>query len=331
MSRAPLARVVRLARLARLARHAAVIGTVLGLAVACSVDVDLANKACPCGSGYVCDQGRNVCVLAGDLAADSGATMQPPACGDTCVCTVDTDCKDPTKRFCSPGKMCVECNRTPTTDTCSPGSYCNALFQCTLGCKQESDCAMSPAAPHCDSKRHQCVACLTNDQCAAGKTCSPSGVCVDSCDAATKPCASGTCCSSLCVDTTDDPLECGGCNAACSTMNGTPKCAASTCSWTCVAGFAHCDSGNTGCETNIRTDVAHCGSCSKRCDSIANANGIACTAGTCTFTSCIAGFADRDGNTANGCETPCGAKGQTCCPNNVCSSGSACNPSGKCQ
>ncbi len=317
---------------ARLASHVAVIGAVLGVAAACQVDVDLANKACPCASSYVCDEARNVCVLPGELAADSGSPTTPPACADPCPCNVDTDCKDPTKHFCSPSKTCVECNHMPA-DTCSPGSYCNDLSQCTLGCKQESDCQISPTVPHCDSKRHQCVECTTTAQCTAGKSCSPSGACVDSCDPPGKPCATGSCCNSLCVDTTGDPLECGGCNAACSTTNGTPKCATSVCSWTCAAGFAHCDSGNTGCETNIRTDVAHCGSCSKRCDSVVNANGVACSAGACTFTTCMAGFGDCDGNKANGCECACGAmRNQACCPGNTCSGGLTCNVgAGKCQ
>ena len=42
---------------------------VVGLGVACSVDVDLSNKACPCGAGYVCDDAKNLCVLPQELAA----------------------------------------------------------------------------------------------------------------------------------------------------------------------------------------------------------------------------------------------------------------------
>lgn len=315
---------------ARLASHVAVLAGVLGLAVACKVDVDLANKACPCTADYVCDQARNVCVLPGELDASSPVQM-PPACGDMCACTVDTDCKDPLRAHCSPAKLCVECTHMPT-DTCPSASYCNDKFQCTLGCKAESDCQISPAVPHCQSARHQCVQCLTNDQCTGGKSCSPSGECVESCDPPGKPCTTGSCCHSLCVDTTTDPLECGGCDAACSTTAGTPACAAGVCGWTCAAGFAHCDSGNTGCETNLRTDVAHCGSCSKRCDSVVNANGVACTAGACTFTTCMTGFGDCDNNKANGCECACGAvRNQPCCPGNVCTGGLTCSPSGKCQ
>lgn len=310
---------------ARLTGRVVVIASVLGLAAACHVDVDLTNKACPCASGFVCDLARNVCVTPGDIAADSGVpSVQVPACGDNCACTVDMDCPEAARSRCSPAKKCVECTQMP--DTCPGGNYCNDLFQCTLGCKQESDCQISPTVPHCDSKRHQCVECVTTDQCTGGKSCSPSGVCVESCNPPGKPCATGDCCNGLCVDTQNDPLECGGCGTACVTTNGTPKCAAGACSWTCASGFAHCDSGNTGCETNIRTDAAHCGSCSTKCDGVVNANNVTCTAGACAFTTCQAGYGDCDGNKVNGCECACGAlKMQPCCPGDTCSAGLTCN------
>lgn len=310
-----------------LVQRVAVLAGLVGLAVACSVNVDVANKACPCGSDFVCDESRQICVTPAELAA----TPTPGCVGDTCACTVDLDCKDPARPRCSPTKVCVECARTPA-DTCPAGSYCNDLFQCTLGCKQESDCKISPTVPHCDEKRHQCVECVTTSQCAGGKSCSPSGACVETCDPATKPCVTGSCCNSLCVGTDADPLNCGGCGTVCSTKNGTPKCATGMCSWTCAAGFTHCDSGNTGCETNTRSDVAHCGSCSKRCDNL-NANNVACNAGACIYSTCVAGFGDCDGNKSNGCECACGAnRNDPCCPGNTCSPGLTCNGgSNKCQ
>jgi hypothetical protein len=301
----------------------------LGLVVACSVEVDVANKACPCGSGYVCDQARNVCVLPEDLKVETAPPPPPPACGDACPCTVDPDCKDAARPRCSPAKTCVECTKTP--DTCPAGSYCNDLFQCTLGCKEESDCQISPTVPHCETTRRQCVECITADHCTGGNACSPSGVCTKSCSP-TQPCTSGTCCGGFCVDTQTDVLNCGGCAGACVSKNGTPKCTAGACSWTCASGFAHCENGNTGCETNTRTDVAHCGSCTKRCDNL-NAKNVTCTAGACAYTTCNDGFGDCDGNRTNGCECACGAvKNQPCCPGNVCVGGLTCNTaSNKCQ
>ena len=294
-------------------------GVVLGLAVACSVSVDETNKACPCGSGFVCDQARNVCVTPQDLAV---ATV--PTCGDACTCNVDLDCKDPARPRCSPAKKCVECTRTP--DTCPAGSYCNELFQCTLGCKKESDCQLSPAVPHCEATRHQCVECVIGGApCMGGKTCSPSGTCAESCSSPGTPCAKGLCCQGLCVDTAADLLNCGGCGTSCVNTNGTPTCASGACAWTCASGFTHCDSGNTGCETNTRSDPAHCGACGKNCDNL-NANGVSCGAGACDYKTCLAGFGDCDGIRTNGCECACGAtKGQACCPGNTCTNGLSCN------
>jgi hypothetical protein len=311
----------------------------VGLLVACSVgDIDLANKACPCGTSYVCDAARNVCVLQQGLLDGGGLVVGDggggSACGgDLCPCSVDTDCKDPDRKYCSPEKVCVECTNTP--DSCPSGKYCNYARQCIVGCKQESDCQISPAAPHCDTNRHQCVACRTLTDCAKADQCSPSGECVEGCDTAQgKLCMTGkTCCQGLCLDTKTDALNCGSCGSACSVANGTPKCGGGNCSWTCATGFDHCGSGNTGCETSTRTDATHCGSCARDCNTeVLNANTPQCSVGTCTYATCKAGFGNCDGNAQNGCECVCGsAPGQTCCPGRICNfSGGNCNGANKC-
>lgn len=297
------------------------------IAVACSIDVSLANKACPCTSGWVCDTARNVCVLPGSVgvsdggAADAVAEAAPACPDDQCPCNVDSDCKDPTRSHCSPSKICVECVRSP--DTCPALQFCNDAFQCTLGCKEESDCRVSPAVPHCNTTSHQCVQCITNDQCGdAGLLCSPSGSCVQGCDPSKgRGCPTDrTCCANLCLDITTDVLNCGACGTACSAANGTPRCVGSACAWTCASGYDHCAQGNTGCETNLRTDVDHCGTCTTDCKvRTANATGITCNAGRCDFTACTNGYGNCDGYDPNGCECACGAvAGQICCPGNVC-------------
>jgi hypothetical protein len=192
---------------------------------------------------------------------------------------------------------------------------------------------VSPAAPHCDLARHQCVACRTLSDCTGADRCSPAGECVQGCNVgAGELCPSGKqCCQELCIDTNADPLNCGGCGTSCSLANGTPACSG-FCSWTCASGYAHCTSGNTGCETNVRSDPAHCGACSTSCSSLVlNATGLTCTAGACGYTSCAPGFADCDGNHANGCECACGGHGQACCPGGVCNfPGGTCNGGNKC-
>jgi len=317
-------------------RLVAVIATLLALLVACSIeDVDVSNKACPCGDGWVCDSARNTCVRPEELAVVGGGGGDAGAVctGDQCPCAVDADCKDPAYTRCGATKKCVECSKTP--DTCPAGSYCNDSAQCTFGCKQESDCQISPAAPHCNLERHQCVECTKASECAGGKLCSPAGVCVEGCDIpAGKLCPAGKeCCQNLCLDLKTDPLNCGACGTKCSTTNGTPRCSAGACAWTCASGFGHCNTGNTGCETNLRTTLTRCGSCTRNCTTaILNANGVACTSGACTYTSCRTNFGSCDGNTANGCECACGAAvGDICCPGNVCNfPGGKCTGAGKC-
>ena len=81
----------------------------------------------------------------------------------------------------------------------------------------------------------------------------------------------------------------------------TATCSAGACSYACVASYADCNSvAGDGCEVNTTSSVTHCGSCSTVCPSGANATA-ACTASSCRIT-CNAGFADCDGNPANGCE-----------------------------
>jgi len=310
------------------------------LVVACSLDhADLTNKACPCGDDYVCDTSRNICVHPGELTGEAGVDGGGGVgCGGAgCACATDSDCTDPDYRRCGPMKTCVGCTQSP--DTCTDGSYCSDALECTLGCKADADCKISPASPHCAAARHQCVQCVVSTDCGGMQKCSPSGQCVDGCDLdAGINCAGGkTCCNGLCLDTTSDALNCGACGTACSTVNGTPKCSGSACSWSCAAGFAHCSgTNNTGCETNVKTSLTHCGSCGTNCTiQVQNANNITCNSGSCTFSTCQMGFGNCDGNTANGCDCQCGQSQQICCPPlNTCDyAGGHCTnpgPSGKC-
>lgn len=306
------------------------------VAFACSVDVDVTNKACPCGEGYVCDPNRNVCVTPAELAStdgavvlDDGAVIVPdgeaPCPDDKCPCTTDDECRDPARKKClNDTKTCVECLRAPN-DTCPPGQYCNDQNLCTLGCKQESDCQIgSPAVPHCNLTTHQCVQCLEPSHCPAdaGLLCSPSGTCVEGCDLdAGVGCANGkTCCGTFCLDVSKDPLNCGACDNKCSTLNNTPGCSSGNCTFnSCAFGFRHCAAGNTGCETNIRTDVTKCGSCNRNClNDVKNADGISCNPFSmqCQYSSCKLGFGDCANGASDGCECSCGSfAGQICCPN----------------
>jgi len=339
------------------------IGSALGITVilvACGVgDIDLANRPCPCGEGFVCDPSRNVCVTPAELAQDSGSPDGAGPClGDNCACATDPDCKDPAFSKCVDRK-CVECTTGP--DSCTAGRYCLPSHECAPGCKGNEECAaLSPTAPFCNLGRHQCVECGADGDCTGGKKCSPAGACVVGC---TTTCAgTATCCNGLCLDTKSDPLNCNACGTACGgasalccagtcadpltstancgkcgtvcgTANATATaCTAGSCKPTCTTGFSHCSSSNTtGCETNTSNNKERCGSCSKDCeDVLKHVTGEACVASVCTYTACNSGYANCNNNPADGCECSCGGLAQICCPGNVCSLGRTC-VSGTCQ
>jgi hypothetical protein len=147
------------------------------------------------------------------------------------------------------------------------------------------------------------------------------GVCSIACDPGFESCDGGVgngCESEL----ASDPLHCGGCGIACDGTHGTPTCSAGTCGITCDAGFSDCDGDpSNGCEVDLDSDAAHCGGCGIACD---GTNGTpTCSAGTCGIT-CAAGYADCDGDAANGCEVNvdgdtanCGACATACSTTNA--------------
>lgn len=113
--------------------------------------------------------------------------------------------------------------------------------------------------------------------------------------------------------------NCRACGNRCAFAHATATCSASgECRLgTCLPGFADCDRDPTnGCEAdlandrlncgrcgvgvNTTSDINNCGGCGIRC-SFANAPAT-CSAGVCVRGTCNAGYADCDGNPANGCE-----------------------------
>jgi hypothetical protein len=132
--------------------------------------------------------------------------------------------------------------------------------------------------------------------CDSGETCR-AGVC-------TSPCQTWQeFCDGACVDTDTSLDYCGGCDTPCTPpANATPTCLNGICGFTCRAGFGDCDGDPAnGCETNLQTDPAFCGSCDFACTPPANATAT-CAGGSCGF-ECLPGFGNCDGNPATGCES----------------------------
>jgi hypothetical protein len=241
-----------------------------------------------------------------DSAADAAAGMD--VIDGTTACSADEECvrASPERPVCDARSgRCVPC--TPARDLCGAGRFCTADNACAAGCGSDQACAAAPddggvSAGRCDPATHACVQCLTNEHCPVGNLC-VARACAPGCDA-TRACPNGrTCCGGGCVDTATSASHCGACGALCTTANGAPACAASVCGvGRCNEPFGDCDRDpSTGCETNTRTAVNHCGSCGLACPARANA-AVTCIDAACGFT-CSPGFGDCDGDPGNGCET----------------------------
>lgn len=104
------------------------------------------------------------------------------------------------------------------------------------------------------------------------------------------------------ADLQNDPGNCGGCGRRC---EGGPDagnvCRAGRCALVCDPAHTDCD-GNpaNGCETTLNTNL-NCAGCGMAC-AAPNAT-VECQARACVLRSCASGFADCDGNLADGCET----------------------------
>jgi hypothetical protein len=128
------------------------------------------------------------------------------------------------------------------------------------------------------------------------------------------------------TDLNTSVANCGTCGAVCSSPSSTAACVNGVCAFTCLAGTADCNlQPADGCETNLSNSVTNCGACGRTCGS-AHATA-ACSAGQCLL-SCNSGFANCNGNSADGCEvdlltsrTNCGACGVVCPTNFACIDG----------
>jgi hypothetical protein len=126
-----------------------------------------------------------------------------------------------------------------------------------------------------------------------------------------------------CETATTTTTNCGGCGNLCLLANaGAATCSGTRCSYNCNSGFGDCiqtGADTDGCETNLNTTAAYCGSCFASCDTVFS-TGAMCNGGACSYTGCVAGW--KDCVTAppdyDGCETATNTVNNCGGCNNVC-------------
>ncbi|MDO9017600.1 MAG: hypothetical protein Q7V43_11865 [Myxococcales bacterium] len=313
------------------------------------------NAASRCDAGrcaFACNPGFGDCDGNADNGCEVDLRRDPTHCGQ---CT--TACNPPNATpACVDGACAVgacatgfgDCDANPTNgcevalaDTVAHCGRCanrcaarpNAFPGC-LGGECFTSCVMG--YQDCDGvAENGCEVDARGDlgNCGGcGRRCAPSN--------ATGACATGRCTIMACddgfadcdgnadngceVNLRGDVSHCGACRMACMVSGGTPACSAGVCGLSmCAAGRGDCDrSAANGCEVDLSTTAAHCGTCGAVCD-LPNATA-SCAGGRCAVASCAAGFADCNGNPADGCEVNvradaahCGGCGMRCAPANA--------------
>ncbi|HKP60958.1 MAG TPA: hypothetical protein VJV78_29715 [Polyangiales bacterium] len=257
-------------------------------------------------------------------------------CMPSCSPGVSGDCDGNTQNGCETNltTATLSCGSCGTACTNAHGTTSCVAGVCTPVCANGyADCdgdKLNGCETRIDTDPANCGACgtmcNTSFQVCANRACQ-----VSTCPAGTADCdANMSDCETNTLTTVSD---CGFCDNACTTANGTPRCTSGSCAISsCNSGYANCDSNvANGCEVALATNVSNCGSCGTACT---NAHGTtSCSANACVPV-CSSGWGNCDSNVRNGCETAvntltnCGGCGNVC-PNAMSGATAVCN-SGVC-
>jgi hypothetical protein len=200
-----------------------------------------------------------------------------PACsnGDChLACSVAfLNCDGDASNGCEVNRLSDSLNCGTCGHACGTGEFC-ASGECAASCALpllpcDGVCVDPRVDPgNCDTCGHLCPAPL-NGQAACGAR-----ACGSYCNAGFADCDGGPL-NGCEVTLASDPSNCNGCGVVCTApANAIPTCTDGGCGFACAANFADCDGiGANGCEVDLRTDAANCGSCGSVC-------GV-CSAGEC--------------------------------------------------
>ncbi len=168
----------------------------------------------------------------------------------------------------------------------------------------------TPFATMEDCTRHAVESCGANVTVKENDPTCPVN-CPAGCDVGQTNCGAGSC-----VNTSNDPANCGACGHACPT--GT-ACQNGVCTTTCGTGETNCDDHCV----DTSSDEANCGSCGNAC-----ATGATCENGTCA---CPTGKTECNGSCVNTQTSKgnCGSCGHACSDGQTCQAGTCACPSGQ--
>jgi hypothetical protein len=279
----------------------------------------------------------NACIMPNALAVCSGGTCQVVTCvpgyadcdgdpADGCETSLTTvnDCGGCGIRCASGQSSTAVCYRGRCRLHCDRG-YADCDREASTGCERN----VLGDADNCGSCGRVCE---EHKGCRHG-VCDPAICQADYADCNGNP---GDGCE---TDQSRDRENCGTCGRTCLGEHALATCIDGECRVaSCEASYADCNGDfNDGCEVDLTSDADHCGSCESPC-ALPNASA-ACVRGSCVVAQCAPGFANCDGDVANGCEANlitdadnCGACAHACVAPNAtpaCEQGqcvvSACN------